>query len=172
MVRNEQTKLFVGLAASVFAEIENAAIDVLSVAVADPGSPVIRTKIDLDGTHRYRLNIRPTLRIRPSRQILVRVYPYWKLPLDGARRVTLPNGERRLDYRRDVLSEMSWTIRPEDTGVEAVDFVFTFNHFFDNVPPVVPARFVDEAAAIGRLFDRVIAEERHRFISMSLRIRW
>jgi hypothetical protein len=172
MVRDEQTKLFVGLAASVFAEIENAAIDVLSTSIAEPASPAVKTKIDLDGTHRYRLNIRPTVRVRPSRQILLRVYPYWKLPLDGDRHVTLPNGERRFDYRRDVLSEMTWSIRPEDTGVEAVDFVFTFNHFFDNAPPSVPTRFRDDAASAGRTFDRLIAEERHRFISMSLRIRW
>jgi hypothetical protein len=171
MVRNEQTKLFVGLAASVFAEIENAALDVLSAALADT-APGVKTRIDLDGTHRYRLNIRPTLRVRPSRQIVLRVYPYWKLPLDGDRHVTLPNGERRFDYRRDVLSEMTWTIRPEDTGVEAVEFVFTFNHFFDNAPPAVPAPFLDEAASAGRSFDRLVAEERHRFISMALRIRW
>jgi hypothetical protein len=172
MVRDEQTKLFIGLAASVFAEIENAAIDVLTKLNADPGAPAVKAKIDLDGTHRYRLNIRPTFRLRPSRQIQLRVYPYWKLPLDGAHHVTLPNGERRFDYRRDVLSEMTWSIRPEDTGVETVDFVFTFNHFFDNVPPSVPVTLLDEAASAGRTFDRLIAEERHRFVSMALRIRW
>jgi hypothetical protein len=67
---------------------------------------------------------------------------------------------------------MTWSIRPEDTGVETVDFVFTFNHFFDNVPPSVPVTLLDEAASAGRTFDRLIAEERHRFVSMALRIRW
>jgi hypothetical protein len=172
MVQDEQARLFVGVAASVFAEIENAAIDVLSIPSADPAAPTLKTKIDLEGEHRYRLNLRPTIRFRPSRQILLRVYPYWKLPLDGWQRVTLPNGERRFDYRRDVLSEMTWSIRPEDTGVEGVEFVFTFNHFFDNVPPFVPAKFIDDAAAAGRVLDRLIAEEGHRFVAMSLRIRW
>ena len=33
-------------------------------------------------------------------------------------------------------------------------------------------RLIDEAAANGRVFDRIIAEEGHRFVSMSLRVRW
>jgi hypothetical protein len=156
MIRDEQTRLFVGFAASVFAEIENATIQDLA----------------LPGVHRYRLNLRPTIRLRPSRQIVIRVHPYWKLPLDGPHRVVHADGERRFDYRRDVFSEMTWNIRPEDTGVEGVDFVFTFNHFFDNVPPTIPASVVEEAAAAGQVFDRVAAEESHRFIGMSLRIRW
>ncbi|MEQ1731405.1 MAG: hypothetical protein ABL982_23795 [Vicinamibacterales bacterium] len=132
----------------------------------------MKSKIALDGSQRYRLNLRPTVRYRPSPQVLIRVYPYIKLPLDGPTHVTGPDGVKRLDYRRDVLSEMTWTIRPEDTGLEAVDLVFTFNHFFDNVPPRLPQQLLDDAAAAGREFDRVVAERAHRFVSMSLRVRW
>lgn len=88
------------------------------------------------------------------------------------RRVRDVDGERRLDYRRDVFSEMTWTIRPEDTGVEGVDFVFTLNHFFDNVPPTVPPQVIDAAVAAGRQLDRVSAEQSHRYVAMSLRIKW
>ncbi len=176
MVRDRQTRLFIGLAASVFAEIEHAAIDVVSSSPAtdtqNTSQTPVKTKITLEGTHRYRLNIRPTIRFRPSREVLIRVYPYLKLPLNGPQHVTLPNGQRRLDYRRDVLSEMTWSIRPEETGLESVDFVFTFNHFFDSVPPVLPAQFVADAAAAGRVIFPVSAEEGHRFVSMSLRVRW
>ncbi len=176
MVRDRQTRFFVGLAASVFAEIEHASIDVVSSPTTTGANAAdqapLRSKISLDGTQRYRLNIRPTIRVRASREVLIRVYPYWKLPLDGPQRVTLPNGERRLDYRRDVISEMTWSIRPEETGLESVDFVFMFNHFFDNVPPRLPAQVVEDAALAGRTLDRVSAEEGHRFVSMSLRVRW
>lgn len=175
MVRDRQTRLFVGLAASLFAEIEHAAIDVVasptSPAANGPQTPV-RSKVTLDGVQRYRLNIRPTIRLRPLREVLLRVYPYVKLPLDGPRYVVLPDGRRRLDYRRDFLSEMTWSIRPEETGLESVDFVLTFNHFFDNVPPILPPQAVADAAVAGRVFDRVIAEEGHRFVSMALRVRW
>jgi hypothetical protein len=37
---------------------------------------------------------------------------------------------------------------------------------------MLPQRVVDDAAAAGRVFDRIIAEEGHRFVSMSLRVRW
>jgi hypothetical protein len=173
MVRDRQERLFLGIAASVFAEVEQAAIDATSFPIAPAsGQAPVRVKTFLDGSHRYRLNIRPTIRFRASREVSFRVYPYMKLPIDGPRHVTLPNGQRRLDYRRDVLSDMTWSIRPEETGLEGVDFIFTFNHFFDNAPPMLPQRVIDDAAAAGRVFDRVIAEEGHRFVSMSLRVRW
>ncbi len=174
MVRDRQTRLFVGLAASVFSEIERAAMDVVSspLAISTQDADQVPLKVTLDGTQRYRLNIRPTLRFRASREVMIKVYPYLKLPLDGPQHVDVPGGERRLDYRRDVLSEMTWSIRPEETGLESVDFVFTFNHFFDNVPPTLPARLVAEAAATGRVLTPVSAEEGHRFVSMSLRVRW
>jgi hypothetical protein len=173
MVGDRTTRLFVGLAASVFAEMEHASIDVVSSPLlASAAQSSVKSKVALDGTRRYRLNVRPTFRFRPTREILVRVYPYIKLPLDGPRRVTLPDGRRRLDYRRDVLSEMTWSIRPEETGLEGVDFVFTFNHFFDNVPPTLPLQFVADAASAGRVLDRLIAEQSHSFVAMSLRVRW
>ncbi|MEO8259102.1 MAG: hypothetical protein ABI868_17270 [Acidobacteriota bacterium] len=177
VVHGRQTRLFVGLAASVFAEIEHAAIDVVYSSPASAGgenasAAPVNSQITIDGTQRYRLSIRPGVRLRPSRVVQIRVFPYVKLPLSGPHHVTLPDGQRRLDYRRDVLSEMTWSLRPEETGLENVDFVFTFNHFFDNVPPMLPAQVVTDAAAAGRVIDRLSGEQRHRFVSMSLRVRW
>ncbi len=174
MVRDRQTRLVVGMAASIFAEIEHAAIEVVSSPLPgnDTAQAPTRSKITLDGIQRYRLNLRPTIRFRPSREVLIRVYPYLKLPLDGPTHVTLPGGGRKLDYRRDVLSEMTWTIRPEETGLESVDLVFTFNHFFDSAPPRLPQPTIADAAAAGRAFDRTVAEQSHRFVAMSLRVRW
>ena len=65
--RDRQSKLFVGLAASVFAELERAELDVTrSPIIAGDGDPVTKLKVPLPGTHRYRLSLRPTARIRPS----------------------------------------------------------------------------------------------------------
>ena len=50
--------------------------------------------------------------------------------------------------------------------------MFTFNHFFDSVPPALPASLVAETLAAGRVFDRTAAEGAHRVIALALRLRW
>lgn len=173
--RDRQARLFIGLAASVFAELERAEIDVvrsdLAPATAAAAVPV-RLKVPLAGTHRYRLTLRPTLRLRPSGEVTISVLPYYKLPLDGPRWVTPLDGRRRLDYRRDLLTEMVWAIRQDHTGIENVDFVATLSHFYDNIPPALPAALLAETAADGRTFNRTFADESHRFATISLRLRW
>ena len=74
--------------------------------------------------------------------------------------------------RRDVLSEMTWEIHPEDTGLENVALVFTFNHYFDNAPPTLPAGVIADINAAGRVLDRVQAERAHRMMALSLKLRW
>ncbi len=130
------------------------------------------TKIALDAEQRYRLNVRPTLRLRPNNDIVITVYPYYKLPLDGPRYVNVPGRGRQLDYRRDILSEMVWRIQSQQTGLESVDVVFTFNHHFDNVPPSLPVSLVEGVRAAGREFVTTTAEQRHRVIALSLKLRW
>jgi len=174
-IEDRQARLLLGMVASVFAELERAELDVTSFpsggSPADPAG-AITSKVALDAEQRYRLNLRPTLRFRPSAQVVITVFPYFKLPLDGPRYVRMPDGQRRLDYRRDVLSEMVWSIRSEQTGLESVDAVFTFNHHFDNVPPALPEAMIADAAEAGREFIRVTAEQRHRVLALSLRLRW
>ena len=172
-LRDDQTRLFLGLVVSAFAEIERAQLDVTSVPrITAPGDGAVASKVSLDAEQRYRLNVRPTIQFKPGTDVEIKVYPYFKLPLDGPRRVTTADGRRVLDYRRDVLSEMTWTIRPEDTGLESVALVFTFNHYFDNAPPTLPAGVIADALASGRIFDRVQAERAHRMMALSLKLKW
>jgi hypothetical protein len=174
-IEDRQARLLVGVVASVFAELERAELEVTSFPAG--GSPVdpngaITSKVALDAEQRYRLNLRPTFRLRPNSQVVITVFPYFKLPLDGPRYVQVAGGDRRLDYRRDILSEMVWSIRSDQTGLESVDVVFTFNHHFDNVPPSLPATMIDDAEAAGRAFARATAEQRHRVLALSLKLRW
>lgn len=167
-LRERQARLVIGMAASVFAEIERADLEVVSIP--QPGTvPIdsIRSRISLPSEQRYRLSIRPTLRWRPSRDVQLRIYPYWKLPLDAPRRVA-----NRLDYRRDIYSEMIWGIRGDQTGLENVEFVLTFNHYFDNVPPALTEQTIAAEAARGRVFRATEAERSHRVTSLALRLRW
>jgi len=172
-IEDRQARLFVGIVASVFAELERAELEVTSFPSDTPfGADRETTKVALDAEQRYRLNVRPTLRLRPNNDIVITVYPYYKLPLDGPRYVNVPGRGRQLDYRRDILSEMVWRIQSQQTGLESVDVVFTFNHHFDNVPPSLPVSLVEGARAAGREFVTTTAEQRHRVIALSLKLRW
>lgn len=173
-LRERQARLVIGMAASVFAEIERADLEVVSIPQGGPLNTTdeIKSRVSLPSEQRYRLSIRPTLRWRPSRDVQVRVYPYWKLPLDAPRRVGSAQGDQRLDYRRDVYSEMTWAIRSDQTGLENVEFALTFNHYFDNVPPALTAQVIAAEAARGRVFRATEAERSHRVTALALRLRW
>ncbi len=172
--RERQSRLFLGIATSLFAEVERAELDLLRSS-RDPGAndtAPTRVKVPLPGTHRYRLSVRPTIRLRPTRDVQISVLSYYKLPLEGPRWVTPPDGRRRLDYRRDLFTEMVWSIRQDQTGMENVDLVATLNHYFDNVPPQLSAELIADTALEGRAFNRTVADESHRFATVSLRLRW
>jgi hypothetical protein len=63
-------------------------------------------------------------------------------------------------------------IKQEQTGLENVDLVFTFNHFFDNAPPSLPGALVSAALDAGRVFDRTVAEKSHSVVALSLKLKW
>jgi hypothetical protein len=173
--RERHARVFLGVAASVFAELERAELDLVRTEIlpATPEAAVpVRVRVPLPGTHRYRLSLRPTVRVRPTEGVLITVLPYYKLPLDGPRRTPGVDGRRRLDYRRDLLTEMVWTIRQDGPALDQVDLVATLSHFYDNVPPALPAALLAETAAAGRVFNRTVADESHRFATIALRLRW
>lgn len=171
--RDNQSRLFLGIAASAFAELERAEMEAISIPVTGSvsASDQIKSKVLLDSEHRYRLSIRPTIKFRPSPQVELIVFPYWKLPLDGDRYVDTPSG-RRLDYRRDVLSQMTWSIKQGQTGLENVDVIFSFNHFFDNVPPRLPQSLINTAATNNRKYVATEAERSHQLVALTLKLRW
>ena len=172
-VRDRDSKVIIGLAASLFAEIERADLDVISLP--QPGTvPVdsIASRISLPSEQRYRLSIRPTLRWRPTSAVQIRVFPYFKLPLDQPRRVVAANGDERLDYRRDIFSELAWALPQTQTGLENVEFVLTYNHYFDNVPPTLSPAMIAAEMARGRVFTNAEAEGSHRVVALALRLRW
>lgn len=173
VVKDTYSRLFVGIAASVFSELERAEMDTVTVPIAGSSSAAdqVRSKALLESDQRYRLSIRPTLKFRPTPTVSFIVFPYFKLPLDGPHKVNTPSG-RRLDYRRDVLSEMTWSVRQDQTGLENVDVIITVNHFFDNVPPALSQAAINAAAASGRRFLKLEAERAHRLVALTLRLRW
>ncbi len=173
-VRVRESRVIAGLAASIFAEVERADLSLVSVPlVAQPGvADEIRSNLILAGTQRYRLSLRPTLRLRPTRDISIRIFPYYKLPLSKPHRVVDEWGRRKLDYRRDIYSEIAWSVVQNERGVENMAFVMTLNEYFDNVPPAAPSEVIAAEVAKGRVFRSNVAIGRHRLVALSLRMRW
>ena len=173
-IRDREARVVVGLSASIFAEIERAGIDAVSVPVSGSGAATdsIKSNIQLASVQRYRFSLRPTLRLRPSPDVSIRIFPYFKLPLGAPVRSTDANGHRRLDYRRDIYSELAWSVKQDETGLENVEFVITFNHYFDNVPPSLSPSVIAAELARGRVFTATEAERSHRFVALALRLRW
>ncbi len=175
-IRDTEARLLFGIAVSVFSEIERASLDVMSVPLVGPIVPgdSLAVSIAVPSRQRYRLSIRPTFRWRPAPDVRIQVFPYFKLPLNASHRVPDPGDStvRRYDFRRDIYSELAWTLRSDQTGLENVQFVLTLNHFLDNVPPSLSARRIAEEAARGRVFVRTYAERTHSYVSLALRVRW
>lgn len=169
---DKDAKLTIGLAASLFAEIERADLDVVSVPAAGTATDSIKSRVSLRSEQRYRLSVRPTLRWRLTRDVKVQFFPYFKLPLDAPRRVTTTNGDERLDYRRDIFTELTWSVPQAQTGLENVEFALTYNHYFDNLPPSLTAATIAAELARGRVFSATEAEGSHRVVVLSLRLRW
>jgi hypothetical protein len=71
-----------------------------------------------------------------------------------------------------VFSELSWALRGDQTGLENVEFLLTFNHYFDNVPPALSAQTIADELAKGRVFRASEAERSHRVLALALRLRW
>lgn len=161
------------MAVSVFSEIERA--DIKSEVVStDPATSqdVIETKtFSLTGTQRFRLTLRPTVVLRPTSGVQISLNPYFKLPLDRSRQLDV-QGEQRLDFRRDIQTRLTWTLQSDDTGAENVGVVFKFDHYFDNLPPSMPAELVAKEKEAGRQLKRTAAEGAHRLFSLELKVSW
>jgi hypothetical protein len=173
-VQDRYAQLTVGLAVSVFAEIERADLDVVSVpaAGASSSSDSLKLRFTPPGQQRYRVTFRPTLQWQTNRAIKVRLHPYLKAALDPPNRFFFPDSGETRDYRLDILSELVWSLGQAQTGLENVEFVLTFNHFFDKIPPrLTPATIAAEMAK-GRVFNVVEAEKTHRVTALALRFRW
>lgn len=172
-IRDSEAKLLIGIAVSAFAEFERASLDVVSLPQAGGGDSV-RSSIAVPGEQRYRLSIRPTFRWKPTGEVRIQVFPYFKLPLDAPHRVPDASDptSRRYDFRRDILTELAWTLRGDQTGLENVQFVLSFNHYLDNAPPQLTAETIAAELAKGRVFRRTDAERSHRVVVLSVRVRW
>ena len=154
----KESRLFLGVAVSVFSELERAKIETTT------RSGLKRT-LPVDPTHKFRFTLRPTLIARPAEQLEVLVYPYFKYPLEGPWTT-----DGKVDYRFDLITATTWTLEKDTTGNESVAFTFKFERRYDNVPPAVSQTEIDASAADP--LERVVARTTHYSTAIALTVKW
>lgn len=171
-LRRKYTYFFVGTAFSVFSELEQAKITGWATPKSTPDSPDPKAlDQQVDAAHRFRFTVRPTFIARPNADLTVKVYPYFKLPLNGPYRLPVPSG-RKLDYRIDWLNDITWNVAKSSTGLEQVGFTLSIHYYFDNVPPRVLDEIVAQQESAGSTVNRVVARNRHTMVSLTMDVGW
>lgn len=170
-VFSRESRATIGLAVSAFAEIERAQLDLVSVPMSGEGSS-ITSSMALPSVQRYRLSVRPTLRVRPASGMTIRFFPYFKLPLSKQYQTSKSDGTRKYDYRRDIFTELSWAVKADERGAETLEFVVSLDDYYDNIPPELSADAIQRELNNGRRYLRTAAQKHHQFVALSLRLRW
>jgi hypothetical protein len=154
--------VYAGVAVSLFSEIEQGKIETQTAGAE-------KKSFTLPATHRVRWTVRPTFIVRPAEKLELSLYPYWKLPLQGPRRVTI-DGEEELDYRLDLSTAVTWSLPSDTTGFEQVSFSLKFNRYFDNIPPRLGAETLAAEQSSG--LKKTIAHKGHNAAALELTIKW
>ncbi|SRR6266446_9729751 len=164
--QKQRDKIFrLGVAVSVFAELEHATLKYTPPA-AGTGSATTPRTVPITAAPRYRYVVRPTFECWPSRRWALRGDWYLKLPL-GDTSTRIPGGaEPRYDYRYDLDLTSEFTVNDKEIGQPGnVTVGLRYRRIFDNVPP-----FSHSGGASAAPF--LIAPDTHTRISMDFSIRW
>ena len=151
-LRQKESMLSLGLALSVFSEMEAAEI---SAYVLDQGKSTSE-KFSLDAAQRFRIVVRPNVAFRPLDTLTFKGHIYLKYPLGAPVR-----SEGRLDYRTDSLLSMELKLPTDPDWGKKVSLIWEFQRHFENVPPRIPQTIIDDSLAAGRIIDPVVAEGTH-----------
>jgi hypothetical protein len=165
--------LSLGMAVTVLSELEKPEIETfIDEIVEENGTTRIQettktTKIALDGEHRFRIVLRPSIVIRPWPTLSLEGIHYRKYPLGNPKRV-----DGRLDYRTDshVLLKVFLSKIPD--WAKEVALIFGYYHHYDNLPPRVPQSIIDENIAAKKSLRKTVAEDTHEEFVFSLAIKF
>lgn len=124
--------------------------------------------IVLPVTHRFRLSIRPSLKLQIVPDKLSFYWrTFFKLPLPDM----LPDDDK-YDARIESLFEMLLKLKEDDDSRDTVSIVASFEQFYDHRPPVIGQSRIDEEIEKLRSLEVTEAENRHSVFSISIKIDW
>jgi len=124
-LRRDQTRLIIGIAFSLFYELEKA-----DELVANNNADTLT----LESENRYRFVIRPSLELKASKSLTFYGHCYAKFPLFAPyNSKTNPHG----DYRIDAILNAKLNLSNNLEGNEKVALLVSYSHRFDNDPPSI-----------------------------------
>jgi hypothetical protein len=171
--------LSLGMAVTVLSELEKAEIETFADDIVEEnGTTRIQettktTKIALDGEHRFRIVLRPSIVIRPWPTLSLEGMHYMKYPLGSPKRV-----DGRLDYRTDSHVLLRLILPKVPNWAKEVALIFGYHRHYDNIPARVPQSIIDEnldpalPVEKRKSFRKKVAEDTHEEFVFSLAIKF
>ncbi len=147
--------LSLGLAFTLFSELENAEINTTVEEENDDGEIVeVSKKFPLPGEQRFRIVIRPSLVLSPVKNLTFKGHIYFKLPIG---RPYLVNDT--LDLRIDSLFRIEYGLTKGDSWAKKVSIIFEYQRHHDNLPPLLPQSIIDDYIIVGRTAAEKVHDE-------------
>jgi hypothetical protein len=171
--------LSLGMAVTVLSELEKAEIETfIDDIVEENGTTSIQettktTKIALEGEHRFRIVLRPSIVIRPWPTLSLEGMHYMKYPLGNPNR-----GDGRLDYRTDSHVLLKLILPKVPNWAKEVALIFGYHRHYDNIPARVPQSIIDEnldpdlPVEKRKSLRKTVAEDTHEEFVFSLAIKF
>lgn len=160
----KQARLSVGMALTIFSELEKAEIEKKFV---DESIPEEKEPFSLDGEQRFRIVLRPSVVFRPTKTLTLRMLKYYKHPLGSPIKGEW-DGKR--DYRTDALIRAELKLPVTPNWAKNVLLVFEYKRHYDNLPPEVPKPIVDDYKDKGMELLKWKAENTHEQFKFKLQI--
>ncbi len=157
------SSLELSMAFSLFADLEQAELEVPFCETVDNVIVKSTKKIPLEANQRLMLSLRPKIVFRPLDYITLKGYIYFKYPLTGETRL-----DGRLDLCKDAFLSLEVGMPGESKFAEKLSFILEYQYHFDSVPPFLPQDILDKYQLDGP----VIAEGTHQAIVFKLAIKF
>jgi hypothetical protein len=186
-IQQRGARIEIGLATSVFSEIERSTIKVLvnkeDKSFVRVSGPNTETKsVTLDGAHVFRLTLRPTVRLRPSTHIYFEAFSYFKQRLPWTQKVNaltldamtkVAKVGRTTDWRVDAHSELRYILSGAETlGGEKFSVVGSYDFHWDSAPPFLSTQVLKDQGILGVSGDGISARSRHHVFKILLTVGW
>ncbi len=167
-----RSPLKLGLAASVFSEIEQASLAPFST---DAQGNRTAKSITMDPVQRYRLTVRPSIEWTITDQVAFHSGCYFKLPLFGKTRGIVyesPDSEettKAFDYRIDWYSEIKFTLAKHALWGGNITMSLNHEYHYDNAPPSLPNQ-IGSTSYKGLNLAETVSANKHHYVMMKIGI--